>query len=160
AAIGTGGQYTLTANDDAGPLGSASQTLTLNVNEAPQITSKNTANMFVGMPGLFAVTTTGFPSFSNHLIPANPLPPTSPSQGDGMYFTVTGLPWGLSSSNLDLFGYATGTLTIQGTPSAADVGPHQVQITVQNGVGQAAHQMLTLNIVQITGSAPKSGATC
>jgi len=157
-APGTGGQYTLTLKDDAGTAGTAMQSLTLNVNEGPQITSTNTANMFVGMPGMFAVTTTGFPSVSNHMVPANPQPPTDPSQGDGMYFTVTGLPQGLQASNLNTEGFAGPTLTIQGTPTAA--GTYPVQITAQNGVGQAAQQMLTLNIVQITGSAPKSGATC
>jgi hypothetical protein len=159
-AAGTGGQYQFTLTDDAGTNGTATQTLTLNVNEAPQITSAATATMFVGIPGMFAVTTTGFPSVSNHMIPANAPPPTDPSQGVGMYFTVTGLPADLSFSNLDPVHFAVGTLTIQGTPSAADAGQHQVQITAQNGVGQAAQQTLALNIVQITGSAPTSGATC
>jgi hypothetical protein len=160
-AAGTGGQYQFTLTDDAGTNGTATQTLTLKVYEAPQITSANTATMFVGVPGLFAVTTTGFPSVSNHMLPANPPPPpTDPSQANGMYFTVTGLPADLSFSNLNPEHFAGGTLTIQGTPSAADAGQHQVQITAQNGVGQAAQQTLTLNIVQITGSAPTSGATC
>jgi hypothetical protein len=159
-ASGTGGQYTLTLKDDAGAAGTAIQSLTLNVNEGPKITSTNTANMFVGMPGSFVVTTTGFPSVSNHVIPANPLPPTDPSHGDGMYFTVSGVPADLHVSNLNAQGFATGTLTIQGTPSAGDVGVHQLVITAQNGVGQTAQQALTLNIVTITGLAPASGSTC
>jgi hypothetical protein len=77
-----------------------------------------------------------------------------------MYFTVTGLPADLKFSNLDPEGFATGALTIQGTPSASDLGMHPVQITAQNGVGQAAQQTLMLNIVQITGSTPTSGTTC
>ena len=158
AAAGTGGQYTVTLTDDAAGE-SATQSLTLNVNEAPQLTSANTATMFVGMPGSFAVTTTGFPSVSNHVIPANAPPPTSPDEGNGTYFTVTGLPAGLTFSNLTPQGFATGTLTIQGTPSAAAIGPHQVTITAQNGVGAAA-QTLMLDIVNITGPAPVSGATC
>jgi hypothetical protein len=85
-APGTGGQYTLSFTANAGTLGTASQDLLLNVNEAPQITSAATAAMFVGMPGMFAVTTSGFPSVSNHMIPANPQPPTDSPQGDGMYF--------------------------------------------------------------------------
>ena len=158
-AVGTGGQYvvTLTASDTNG---TAMQSLVLNVDEGPQITSANTANMFVGTPASFTVTTTGFPSVSNHVIPANPLPPTDPSQGNGMYFTVSGLPADLHASNLNPAGFAAGTLTIQGTPSAADLGPHQVQITAQNGVGTAAQQTLTLNIVAITGPAPVSGTAC
>jgi large repetitive protein len=157
-APGTGGQYSLSFTTNAGTLGTASQDLLLNVNEAPRITSAATANMFVGVPGIFAVTTSGFPSVSNHMIPANPLPPTDPSQGDGMDFTVTGLPQGLQASNLNTEGFAGPTLTIQGTPTAA--GTYPVQIMAQNGVGQAAQQILTLNIVQITGPAPTSGSTC
>jgi hypothetical protein len=77
-----------------------------------------------------------------------------------MFFTVTGLPNDLKFSNLSPQGLATGTLTIQGTPSAADAGVHQVQITAQNGVGMIAQQTLTLDIVTITGPAPLSGSTC
>ena len=159
-AAGTGGQYILTLNDNAGTAGSTTQLLTLNVNEAPQITSSSTATMFVGTPGMFAVTTTGFPNVSNHAIPANTPPPTSPSQGQGMYFTVTGLPSDLRATNLDGAGFAGGTLTIQGTPSAADAGSYQVNITAQNAVGQPATQTLTLNIINVTGPAPASGSAC
>ena len=77
-----------------------------------------------------------------------------------MYFTVNGLPPDLQFSNLNPLGLATGTLTIQGTPSAADTGVHQVQITATNGVGQVAQQTLTLEIVKITGAAPVSATTC
>ena len=77
-----------------------------------------------------------------------------------MYFTVIGLPGDLQASNLTPQGFAGGTLTIQGTPSAADAGPHQVHITVQNGVGMTAQQTLTLNIIKITAPAPVSGSTC
>jgi hypothetical protein len=157
-ATGTGGQYTLSFTTNAGTRGTASQDLLLNVNEAPKITSAATATMFVGMPGMFAVTAAGFPGGSNHTVPENPQPPTNPAQGSGMYFTVNGLPQGLQASNLNTQGFAGPTLTIQGTPTAA--GTYPVQITAQNGVGQAAQQTLTLNIVQITGSAPTSGATC
>ena len=158
-AAGTGGQYTvtLTATDTSE---TAQQSLILDINEGPQITSVNTAAMFVGMPGSFDVTTTGFPSVSNHVMPANPLPPTDPAQGNGMHFTVTGLPADLQASNLNSAGFATGTLTIRGTPSVADVGLHQLQITARNAVGVAAQQTLLLNVVQITGPAPASGAGC
>jgi len=77
-----------------------------------------------------------------------------------MYFTVSGVPADLHVSNLNAQGFATGTLTIQGTPSAGDVGAHQVVITAQNGVGQTAQQTLTLNILTLTGTAPASGTTC
>jgi hypothetical protein len=159
-AVGTGGQYNLTLTDDAGAAGSATQSLTMNIYEGPQITSPNSAIFFTGMPGSFAVTTTGFPSLSTQPVAANEAPPTSPTQGEGMFFTVTGLPSDLQFSNLDPEGLATGTLTIQGTPSAGDAGMHQVQITAQNGVGAIAQQTLALNIIKITGAAPVSGTTC
>src|SRR5262245_11737254 len=75
-----------------------------------------------------------------------------------MYFAVTGLPGDLQASNLTPQGLAGGTLTIQGTPSAADAGRRQVQLTVQNGVGMTAQQTLTLNIIKITAPAPVSGS--
>jgi hypothetical protein len=159
-AIGTGGQYNLTLTDNAGAAGSATQSLTMNIYEGPQITSANSAVFFTGMPGSFAVTTTGFPSLSTQPVAANEAPPTSPAQGEGMFFTVTGLPSDLQFSNLDPEGLATGTLTIQGTPSAGDTGMHPVQITAQNGVGAIAQQTLALNIIKITGAAPVSGTTC
>src|SRR4029077_3231399 len=60
-AAGTGGQYIVTLTDDSGAGETATQSLILNVNEAPQIRSANTATMFVGTPGSFAVTTVGYP---------------------------------------------------------------------------------------------------
>jgi hypothetical protein len=77
-----------------------------------------------------------------------------------MYFTITGLPADLAYSNLNATGLATGTLTIQGTPSVGDAGMHQVQITAQNGVGLTAQQTLALNTIKITGPAPTSGTKC
>ena len=159
-AVGTGGQYQVALNDNAGAAGSTSQPLTIDVWEAPQITSSNTATFFVGMPSSFAVTTTGFPNLSTHPLEPNSQPPTSPTDGDGMVFTVNGLPPDLQFSNLNPQGLLTGTLTIQGAPSLSDVGLHQVSITAQNGVGAAAQQTLMLDIVEITATAPASGATC
>ena len=159
-AVGTGGQYVITLTDDVGGGETATQSLILNVNEAPKIKSGTTATMFVGTPGSFAVTTTGYPSVSNHVFPVDTLLPPAPDQVDGMSFTVTGLPAALTFTNLNPQGFATGTLTIQGTPTMADIGAHQVKITAENGVGGAAQQTLMLNIVGITGPAPTSGATC
>ena len=156
--LASGGQYTVALTDDAGGGESATQSLTLNVYEAPNVTSAKTATMFVGMPGSFAVTTTGYPSVSNHVMPANPAPPISPDEGNGTHFTVTGLPAGLTASNLNPQGFATGTLTIQGTPAAAGLYP--LAITAQNGVGTPVQQTLLLNIVGITGPAPASGTRC
>lgn len=77
-----------------------------------------------------------------------------------MYFAVTGLSASLKASNLNPEGFATGTLTIQGTPLPGDVGSHTLQITARNGVGATAQQTLTLNIVKLQGAAPVSGFTC
>jgi hypothetical protein len=112
------------------------------------------------VPGSFAVTATGFPSLSSVPLAQAPQPPRDPADGIGMYFTVTGLPASLTASRLSPEGFATGTLTIQGSPTAADAGTRQVRITAQNGVGATTEQLLTLNIVSITAPAPATGATC
>lgn len=157
---GTGGVYSFPILDDAGSAGSATQQFTLSVYEAPAITSSNSATLFTGVPGYFAVTTTGYPSLSTQPVSDNSLPPMSPADGKGMYFTVTGLPADLQYTNLNPQGFATGMLTIQGTPSAADAGTHQVTITAANGVGVPVQQTLTLNIIKITGAAPASATSC
>jgi hypothetical protein len=141
-AVGTGGQYGIKLNVSS-PDGSATQDLTVNVNEATQFTSPGLVVLFAGQPASFAVTTTGFPSVSMHAVAANSGPP-NPSQGDGTLFTVSGLPNSFQASNQNPLGLATGTLTISGTPQAGDVGTHKVQITAQNGVGAPAGQTLTL----------------
>ncbi len=143
-APGTGGQYTLNLAADApGANGPGTQQLTLNVNEAPTITSAPSAVFFAGKPGTFEVTTNGFPFMSSAPVSASsgPLP-----QGGWMSFSVTGLPAGLEASNRNSQGFATGTLTIGGTPPNSSLGNYQVKITALNGVGQPADQMLTLMI--------------
>jgi hypothetical protein len=150
---GTGGQYQVTLTDDAGTNGTASQILNLNVYEGPQIKSPDLAVLFAGQPGSVAVTTSGFPGLSTHVVPANSGPPTSPSAGNGMYFTVSGLPTSLTASNLSSLEFASGTLTISGTPQASDVGTHKVQITAQNAAGNPTSQTLTLLIYPSSTSA-------
>jgi hypothetical protein len=159
-AAGTGGQYDLILTDDAGGAGSTSQSLTVNVNESPEITSSNMATFITQTPSSFAITTSGFPNTSSQPVPANYPAPSNPDEGKGMYFTVRGLPADLQFSNLNQAGFATGTLTIQGTPSAGDAGVRAVQITAQNGVGTTARQTILLNILPFTASAPASGTAC
>ncbi len=144
---GSGGQYTIRLTDDGGASGQATETLTLNVNEAPTITSPNIATVFAGVPAALAVTTVGFPTASAHAIPANATTPTDPAQGNGTFFTVTGLPSTLHATNLNPQGFAGGTLTIQGTPTNQDVGVYPVQITAANGVGTPATQTLKLTVL-------------
>jgi hypothetical protein len=151
AAAGTGGQYQydMTLTDPLGTPVTIYQSLKLNVYEAPTILSPSKATFPTGLPGSFAVTTTGFPGVSSQPLMPPLTPPTSPNQGKGMYFTVTGLPASLRASNLDPQGFATGTLTIQGTPLPGDAGSRLVQVTARNGVGITAQQTLTLNIVKL-----------
>jgi hypothetical protein len=133
--------------------------LTLNVYEAPTITIPKKATFPTGLPGSFTVTTTGFPSLSARPVAQPSTPPTTPNEGKGMYFTVTGLPASLKASNLNPEGFATGTLTIAGTPAPGDAGLRMVEIMARNGVGATAHQNLRLNLVKPS-PAPASGNEC
>jgi hypothetical protein len=146
-AVGTGGQYAITLNDDAGTAGTATQSLTLNVNEGPSFSSPNLAVVFAGQQANFNTTTTGFPTIGTHQVAPSFGPPASASDGTGPYFTVSGLPSSLQASNFNSVGLRTGTLTISGTPATTDVGTHKVQITIQNGVGSPAPQTLTLQVI-------------
>ena len=158
-AAGTGGQYHVNVGVSLGTRVAIYGSLTLNVNEAPSFVSRNSGIIPAGLPGSFTVSTTGFPTVSAMPV-AQPLtPPTSPDQGKGTFFTVTGLPATLHASNLNPDGFATGTLSIEGSPSPNDVGPHFVQIEAQNGVGEIARQFLTLQVVQV-GRTPASGFQC
>jgi hypothetical protein len=155
---GTAGQYEVALNDDPGSEGTISQPLIINVYQGPTITSSNTATFITQTPGSFAVTTTGFPNTSTQPVPATSSPPSSPSDGKGMFFVLRGLPADLEATNLNSSGFATGTLMIQGTPSVA--GQRVVQITAQNGVGATANQSLILNTLQLTAPDPVVGTGC
>jgi hypothetical protein len=157
-AAGTSGVYMLTLVADAGAQGTANQSLQVKVNAPPTITSNTQATFISGSPSVFAVTTTGFPVISTLPVPASYVAPTDTSGGLGMFFTVTGLPSGLHASNLNALNYATGTLTIEGTPTVP--GTYPIQITVVNGVGAQAQQTLMLTVGSLTGPAPASGTTC
>jgi hypothetical protein len=156
---GTAGQYGVVLTNDAGSAGSISQPLTLNVYQHPEITSSNMVTFITQTPSSFPVTTSGFPNTSTSPVRPNTTPPTGPNDGKGMFFTVRGLPSDLQFSNLNSAGFATGTLTIQGTPSSADVGMRGVQIAANNGVG-TANQTILLNVLQLTAAVPDSGITC
>ena len=60
-ATGTGGTYTITLTA-TNTIGTANQTFTLTVNQAPAITSANSATFAVGSAGNFVVTASGFPA--------------------------------------------------------------------------------------------------
>ena len=158
-AAGTGGQYNVDVTVSFGSKVAAYSSLTLNINEATSFVSRDSGIIPAGLPGSFTVSTAGFPSISTMPVALPLTPPSSPDQGKGTFFTVTGLPSTLRASNLSPDGFATGTLTIQGSPSPDDVGPHFVQITAQNGVGEIAKQFLTLQVVNVQ-SKPASGGQC
>ena len=158
--LGTGGQYRVVLTNDAGSAGSTSQPLTINVYEHPRITSSNMVTFIAQTPSSFAVTTSGFPNTSTHPVLLTSSPPTSPTQGNGMHFAVRGLPSDLEASNLNMAGFATGTLTIEGTPSNADIGTRAVQIAATNGVGATSNQTILLDVLPLTAAAPVSNNTC
>jgi streptogramin lyase len=115
----TGGTYTLhfAAGNSAG---SASQTFTLTVNQAPAFTSAAATTFSVGAAGTFSVTAAGFPAAT-----------LSESGGDT-------LPGGVS------FSPSTGVLG--GTPAAGTTGTYTLHFTADNGVGSAATQTFTLTV--------------
>jgi hypothetical protein len=146
-ATGTGGQYTLTANDNAGVNGSTSQTLTLNVYEAPAFTSAASATCFTGVACTIQVTTTGYPIVSTSPVPTAGYLPTNPSEGYGMKLQAFGLLNGFQASNLNAEGFATGTLNITGTPSSQEAGTSNLLIQATNGVGGFTNQNFSLKIL-------------
>ena len=113
--------FTITASDGVDP--DATQAFTLDVDQAPAITSSDTTSFTVGQQNSFTVTTTGFPT------------PTLSGSGD--------LPSWLSvSENGD------GTATISGDPPAGSSGIYTGTITASNGVASDAVQNFTLDVVQ------------
>ena len=116
----TGGIYpfTFTASNGVAPI--ATQSFTLTVNEAPNITSANNTSFTVGTPGSFTVTSTGYPS------PA---------------FNISGtLPNGVTLN--------TSTGVLSGTPAAGTGGTYPITFTASNGVGSNAVQNFTLTVNQ------------
>jgi hypothetical protein len=120
---GTGGAYpmTFTATNSSG---STPQTFTLNVNQAPTITSANNAAFSIGVAGSFTVTTSGFPA---------------PSIARG----GVALP-----SGLNFVDNGNGTGTLSGTPAAGTGGAYAISFTATNVAGSTAPQPFTLSITQ------------
>jgi len=116
------GQHTLTvtAMDSVQDTGTGTSVFT--VGQVPVFTSANNATFQVGVPGVFTVTTTGFPAA-----------------------TITesgGLPGGVSFvSNGD------GTATLSGMPVANSGGVYNLTLTATNSAGNAM-QGFTLTVLQ------------
>jgi hypothetical protein len=117
---GTGKIYTLTLTAANGVNPAATQSFTLTVDEAPAITSPNTATFTVGASGTFTVTASGFPAST--FAETEPLPP------------------GVS------FNSANGVLS--GTPLAGTAGTYTLNFIPTNAAGTGPTQVFTLIVDQ------------
>jgi hypothetical protein len=102
---------------------SATQALSITINQAPAITSAASVTFVVGTAGTFAVTATGTPTPS--LTETGGLP-------SGVTFVDNG----------------NGTATLSGTPASGTAANYPITITANNGVGTAATQNFTLTVGQ------------
>jgi Putative Ig domain len=130
-ATGSGASYQVQINANSSS-GGAVQDLTLANDEAPTITSANTATFTTGVAGTYGITTTGYPA------PTLALASGSPALPAGLSLTDNG----------------NGTGTISGTPTAA--GTTTVSIAATNAAGGATGSTATLSltITVNAGSAP------
>jgi hypothetical protein len=123
-AAGTGGPHALTFTAINGVGVAATQSFTLNINDAGRFTSANSTTFTVGSNGNFLVTTQAFPSTGT--------------------ITRTGaaLPAGVSFNDL-----GDGTATLSGTPAAGTGGTYNFTFTFNNGAGPVT-QNFTLTVQQ------------
>ncbi len=118
---GTGGSYPITITADNGVGSAATQSFTLNVGEAPTITSADSATFVSGTHGTFTVTTTGTPTAAiteNGNLPG------------GVTFTDNG----------------DGTATLAGNPAADSAASYSFTINATNGAAPDANQSFTLTV--------------
>jgi large repetitive protein len=123
-AAGSGGIYVVTLGATNGISPDATQTFTLTVDEAPTITSTDTAQFTVGTSGSTLVTTTAYPGGST-ITESGPLP-------QGVTFTNNG----------------DGTATLGGEPAAGTGGQYAITLTATNGVSPDGTQTFTLIVNQ------------
>jgi hypothetical protein len=105
--------------------GSAQQTLTITVEQAPAITSANAATFTTGTQGTFSVTATGSPTAA--ITESGALP-----------------------SGVTLVDNGNGTATLAGTAAAGTSGSYPITITAANGVSPNATQSFTLTVNPVT----------
>jgi hypothetical protein len=114
------GATTIGPDPDSITFDNATVSTTVTVDEAPAITSANTAQFTVGTAGSFSVTSTGYPAAA---------------------ITETGtLPAGLTFTD-----NGNGTATLAGTPTGPG-GSFSLSITANNGVSPNATQTLTVTV--------------
>ena len=121
-ATGSGGTYpvTITATNATGP---ASQSFVLSNDEAPSITSADTATFTTTLDTSFNITTTGYPAAS--------LTPTAGTLPSGLTFTDNG----------------NGTATISGAPAVGSQGSYPVSVTATNASDNSSvTQALTITV--------------
>ena len=133
-AADSGGPYPFTVNATNDVIPDATQSFTLTVDRACQITSADSATFAVGQAETFTVTTTGLPNST--LSETGALPP-------GVTFTDNG----------------DGTATLAGTPAANTGGTYPFTITATNGVSPAATQPFTLTVNQAPRITSPAGTT-
>ncbi len=119
----TGGVYTILLGAGNGINPDASQTFTLTISEAPQITSLDNTTFTVGALGSFTVTSTGYPL--NTLSETGALP-------TGVTFLDNG----------------DNTAALSGTPAAGSGGVYTITLGAANGVLPDASQTFTLTVLE------------
>ena len=120
-----GGNYTITASYSGDANYSASSTTTaIIVDQAPTITSANTAAASVAKAFSYTVTTTGFPAAT---------------------IQATGMPSWLTFTN-----NANGTGTFTGTPPTGSAGSYIISIDAFNGTAPDAPQTLTITVSTVS----------
>ncbi len=135
-AAGSGGVYSLTITAANGTAPAATQTFTLTVNEAPDITSASSTTFGLGTAGTFTVTTA-------HDYPTDtPLAETG-SLPSGVTFVDNG----------------NGTATLAGSPAAGTNGAYPISIAASNGITPNATQSFTLNADEETTFTVGTGGT-
>jgi len=120
---GTGGSYAVAITAANGVGTNGHQSFNLDVNEAPTITSTNSATFTAGGPESFVFTTTGVPAPGLTEIGALP---------SGVSFVDNG----------------DGTATLSGTPGALSGGFYSLAITASNGISPDANQIFGLTVIQ------------
>src|SRR5215831_17996435 len=120
-AAGTGGTYPITVQASSSS-GTTSQSFTLTLDQAPAITSPNSASFTPGTAGNFMVTTTGFP-------------------------TATVTETGALPSGVTITDNHNGTATLSGTPAAGTGGTYVIAIQASSRSGSSS-QSFTLTVDQ------------
>jgi len=159
---GTGGIYNLNLTA-SNALGNAMQAFTLTVNQAPVITSANSANFPVGVFSSFSITSTGFPAAAISESGALPNGVNFVNNGNGTG-TLSGTPTVTGTFNLSLgasnaAGSTTQAFTLTASGPQISINPMSLNfgtvnwlrllwknITIQN-TGSSTLQITSMSIV-------------